>query len=124
MLSLPYMNTAQGHEPHPHHGSFMPVHNGIWRLVFINVLTLLVGASLGFGTSQMYVVSDVRESKLQITNLKEADAQIRKDLFDERARTDGRIADLVRLMEKSTGLNQELVNLVKVQLELAARERK
>lgn len=91
--------------------------NSFIRQVLVGTLIAVCGGSLGFGSSQMLVVSDVKVHSTEITQLK-------KEFSEERSRTDQRVNNIVSLMEKSTALNQELVGLVKVQIELLSRQRK
>lgn len=106
-----------------HHGSFVPVPNGIGRVILINALTLIIGGSLGFGTSQMFIVGQVNTSKNDITYLRETDARQDKDLLETEVRLNQRINAISGLMEKNIALNQELVSLVKVQNELLERRK-
>jgi hypothetical protein len=102
--------------------------NGIGTQVFIGLLLLFCGGSAGFGFSQMNgmnsVLADVGISKTEIVNLRESDSLIRKELNDERARTDGRIFALAGLVEKIVDQNTEVIGLVKLQNELLTREKK
>ncbi len=96
----------------------------ISQSVLTNALTLIVGASIGFGTSQMFIVTDVAKSKNDIGYLVAADASIRAEQIAAHASINDRINNLSTLMGEQTRLNQELVSLIKIQNELLTRDRK
>lgn len=89
--------------------------------VVTGILIALFSGSLGFGFSQLTFGGDVKQHNVEIIALKEADTMIRKDMADERNRTDDRIKNVALLMTKLIEQNQELINLVKVQNELLNR---
>ena len=96
----------------------------LWQQVLVAMLIALCSGSIGFGASQMLIVSEVRKSANDIVYLKESDVMIRKELSDEHGRTDQRIFTLAGMVTKIIDQNSEVINLVKVQNELLTREKR
>lgn len=86
-------------------------HNHVGRSIFVNATIGLIGAFIGFGVSQVYVVGEVKANTQAIEYLKDADINIRRDM-------DSRINATNSLISDSIKLNQEIIGLVKVQNEL------
>jgi hypothetical protein len=89
--------------------------------VVTGVLIAACSFSLGFGASQMAIASTVTEHTSEIRGLRDTDALIRKELAEERQRTDQRVAQIATLMGEMVRQNQEFINLLKVQNQILER---
>lgn len=96
----------------------------ITSAVVTNLLTLVIGASLGFGGSQLFIVFDVKRSQMEIAYLTKADEDMRReqkaiyDIIDEKMRV------LNVLFQENLRLNVELVKTISIQNELLLREKR
>lgn len=80
----------------------------------IKVLIAALGLTGGFGLSQLTVAGEVSKHAVEIIN-------IRKELADERVRTDERIRNVANLMAEMVRQNNEFINLLRVQNEILNR---
>lgn len=92
--------------------------------IVTHLLTAICAGSLAFGGSQMFVVAEVKGNTKDISYLKEADEMIRKEIDNERKRTDDRIFRLAELVTNIINQNREIIELVKTQNQIIARQPK
>lgn len=90
----------------------------------LSAVKLILGASLGFGVSQMWIGAQVNKATQDITYLWQSSRDISARYKDDSDATNARINNLSGLAEKQIDLNRELVQLIRVQNELLTRERK
>lgn len=74
----------------------------------IKLLMLLIGLLAGFGTSEMAIVKEVHKASADIDNL-------RRELTEEKTRTDVRINSVVSSINTLVSQNTELITLIRVQ---------
>jgi len=87
----------------------------MWKQVFQSVLLLAIGLSLGYGSSQQFVVAQVREQAIEIQHLKIATERIDKR-FDESERVfTTRIAAMASLVEKNMEQTSELITIIRTE---------
>lgn len=98
------------------------MNNSVTQKIIIGCLISLCSFSLGFGYSQMRVANMVTSHQTEISHLKDTNVQIRKEISDERTRTDQRIGQVASLMSEVIRQNQEFITLLRVQNQILERK--
>lgn len=100
-----------------------------WVAIIMAILCSLTTASITFGVTQLNnigqikdVAADVRVSRANLVALQEDQKLLRKQVDDDNARNEQRIAHIITLMEANQKTEQEFINLLKVQNELLSRQ--
>ena len=102
---------------------------GLWKQIIAGIVTLLFGASLGFGTSQLAVASQVTRSASDIEHLRDRindeAKRCHEDMGDLRRQTDARFDNVARIIEANSKITQtlleesrDLIRLIRVQNQL------
>jgi len=94
----------------------------VWKTVVGGILIGMFGTTVGFTVSQVEVSSSVRLNSAELLNLKSADISIRNDIIAMRAENAGHMRDVIELFKENMKVNQEFINLLKVQNELLRKD--
>jgi hypothetical protein len=87
----------------------------MWKQIFQGVLLLVIGLSLGFGSSQQFVVSQVKAQEIEIQHLKNTDEKYERR-FDEIERIiTTRITAMAGLVEKNMEQTSELITIIRTE---------
>ena len=87
----------------------------MWKHIFQGVLMLIIGLSLGYGSSQQFIVSQVKAQEIEIQHLKNADDRF-EHRFDEMEKIiTTRISTLASLMEKNMEQTSELITIIRTE---------
>lgn len=87
----------------------------MWKQIFQGVLLLVIGLSLGFGSSQQFIVSDVKAQAIEIQHLKTSDDKFEKRFADMETLITSRISTLAGLMEKNMEQTSELITIIRTE---------
>lgn len=91
------------------------VRKAMWRHIFQGVLMLVIGLSLGYGSSQQFIVSQVKAQEIEIQHLKNTDDKY-ENRFNEMERLiTTRIGNLASLMEKNMEQTSELITIIRTE---------
>lgn len=85
------------------------------RAVIFNLMVLITGGALGFGSSQALLATRVAAAEVEVTNLKKVTGELKQADKDESERTDRRIANLISLQTEQVKQGTELISLIRVQ---------
>lgn len=95
--------------------------------LIVGVLLTLFGASIGFNSSQLLVVGDVKLQASQIQSIEKQSEQDRANMkaqaYQDREKEAADITNMTLLFSKTLDSERELIELVKVQNELLGRKK-
>lgn len=87
----------------------------MWKQIFQGVLLLVIGLSLGFGSSQQWIVSQVKAQEVEIQHLKNTDEKI-EHRFDESDKLfASQIASVIVLVQKTLDQTSELITIIRTE---------
>lgn len=95
--------------------SFSEKAKHMWKQVFQGVLLLVIGLSLGYGSSQQFIVSEVKAQAIEIQHLKTNDERFDRRFNDMDQLITSRIATLASLMEKNMQQTSELITIIRTE---------
>lgn len=84
--------------------------------IVVGIILAICGASLGFNTSQILIVGDVKSTAQDVSHLREENGDIKATEAKD-------VSTLTTLFTKNLDQNRELIDLVKVQNELLTRKK-
>lgn len=87
----------------------------MWKQVFQGVLLLVIGLSLGFGSSQQFIVSEVKAQAIEIQHLKNSDEEFKKRFADMEMLITTRISTMASLVEKNMEQTSELITIIRTE---------
>jgi hypothetical protein len=87
----------------------------MWKQVFQGVLLLVIGLSLGYGSSQQFVVSEVKAQSIEIKHLKESNERIERRMLDGEQIASSNIASMSALMQKHMEQTSELITIIRTE---------
>lgn len=104
----------------------------MWRNIFQGVLLLVIGLSLGYGSSQQFVVSEVKTQAVEIKHLQLVEEKQDERMSDMETLITTRIGNLANLMEEnmkqtatlmSRNMDQtsELITIIRTERQMANR---
>lgn len=87
----------------------------MWKQIFQGVLLLVIGLSLGYGSSQQFIVSEVKAQAIEIQHLKTSDDKLEKRFAELDQLFTTRITAIVGLVEKNMEQNSELITIIRTE---------
>lgn len=87
----------------------------MWKQIFQGVLLLVIGLSLGYGSSQQFVVSKVEAQSIEIQHLKATDEKYERRFAEIEQLITARISTLVGLVEKNMEQTSELITIIRTE---------
>lgn len=87
----------------------------MWKQIFQGVLLLVIGLSLGYGSSQQFVVSEVKAQSIEIKHLKESNERIERRFIETEQISSANIASMSGLMQKHMEQTSELITIIRTE---------
>lgn len=87
----------------------------MWKQVFQGVLLLVIGLSLGYGSSQQFVVTEVKAQSIEIQHLKESNERIERRIMETEQLSSANIASMSVLMQKHMEQTSELITIIRTE---------
>ncbi len=87
----------------------------MWKQIFQGVLLLVIGLSLGFGSSQQFIVAQVKAQEIEIQHLKNMDDKIERRLDESDKLVTARITTIVGLVEQTLQQTSELITIIRTE---------
>lgn len=93
----------------------------MWRHILQGTLLLVIGLSLGYGSSQQFVVAQVKAQEIEIQHLKGTDEKFEHRFNDLEAMIDTRLSTMANLMEKNMEQTSELITIIRTERSFRTR---